>query len=47
MRTNSIGKLRKDIDEVRARQELIERKLNFVGLGVIIICGFVITHLFL
>lgn len=47
MRTNSIGKLRKDIDEISAKQALVERKLNFIGLGVIIIGGFIIINLFL
>ena len=36
MRTNSIGKIRKDLDELSVRHTKLERKLNFV-IGTVII----------
>lgn len=38
MRTNSIGRIRKDLDDACVKHAKLERKLNFV-IGTIIIGG--------
>ena len=47
MRTNSIGRIRKDLDDMFVKHAKLERKLNFV-IGTIIIGSVLVTfNLFL
>ena len=47
MRTNSIGRIRKDLDDLCVKHANLEKKLNFI-IGAIIISGVVFTaNLFL
>jgi hypothetical protein len=46
MRTNSIGRLRSDIDELQVRQAKYERKLNIV-VGALILCIAGVTFMLL
>ena len=36
MRTNSIGRIRKDLDDLCVKHAKLERKLNFIACAVII-----------
>ncbi len=47
MRTNSIGRIRKDLDDVAVRQTKLERKMNIVICSIIIVGVCAAINLFL